>query len=179
MVGSTFYGTTTKGALPTRGPSLPSAPMVSASGHPFFHRDDDRRCLSQGGGHRLWLDAHRATVNGGTADDGTVFSLSTNGTGFQLLRSFAGTTRRRPFPSAPDTRRFEPCFRHDQMSRLHSANSGTVFRWHKWHRLQLLHTFVNGATTALYLFCPDARRFEPVRHERTVAARWTAERSTT
>ena len=93
LINSTFYGTTDEGGTVNKGTVF----SISTTGtgfqvlHSFTESTTERR-LSQSRSDRFWLDMYGTTVNGGTADNGTVFSLSTSGTNFQLLHSFAGTS---------------------------------------------------------------------------------------
>src|ERR1051325_2297669 len=53
---------------------------------------DDPECKLVLSGHTLY----GTTIHGGSSDDGTVFKLNTDGTGFTVLKNFNGTEGARP-----------------------------------------------------------------------------------
>ena len=93
LSGSTLYGTTRYGtvfAVHTNGTGFTNLYRFTAtSGSPPINRDGDapdaRLALS---GNTLYGTAH----GGGSAGDGTVFAINTDGTGFTNLHSFTATS---------------------------------------------------------------------------------------
>ncbi len=150
VVGSTFYGTTDEGGTADKGTVF----AIGTNGAGFQVIHSFTETTTDGAFPKVGVIAsgstlYGATVNGGTADDGTVFSLSTNGTGFQLLHSFAGTTDG-ALPFGGLTLVGSTLFGTTNGGSS-GANSGTVFSLGtNGTGFQLLHTFVNGANDGAY-----------------------------
>ncbi len=93
VIGSTFYGTTDEGGTANKGTVF----AIGTGGTGFQVIHSFTEATTDGAYPRAGVIAsgstlYGTTINGGTADDGTVYSLNTGGTSFQVLHSFAGTS---------------------------------------------------------------------------------------
>ncbi len=101
LIGSTLYGTTNEGGTANQGMVF----AVDANGTNFhilhsFAGGSTDGAYPYSGLVAIGSTLYGTTNNGGTADDGTIFSISASGTGFQLLHSFTETTSNGAFPYA-------------------------------------------------------------------------------
>ncbi len=150
VVGSTFYGTTDEGGTANKGTVF----SIGTGGAGFQVIHSFTETTTDGAYPKVGVIAsgstlYGATVNGGAADDGTVFSLSTTGTGFQLLHSFTGTTDGAlPFGGLMLV---GSTLFGTTNGGSNGQNSGTAYSLGtNGTGFQPLHTFVNGANDGAY-----------------------------
>ena len=94
--GSTLYGMTANGGGGVAGDGTIFSIGVNGTGYQILHSftgsTTDGNYPNDNGLTLVGSTLYGTTFQGGSAGDGTIFSMSTNGTGFTLLHSFTGGT---------------------------------------------------------------------------------------
>jgi len=146
LAGSTLYGTTIFGGSASDGTVF--SINTDGSGfqvlHSFLGNKDG--AIPCAGVTIVGSTLFGTTQNGGTANDGTVFSINTNGSGYNVLHTFIGGANDGAIPDAPLTRVGSTLFGTAEMGGR--ANHGMVFSIITGVELQGPPGVTNATTTA-------------------------------
>ncbi len=143
LVGSTLYGTTTKGGADNDGTIFSVNPDGSDQVLYSFTGGTSGGANPYAGLTLVGSTLYGTTYFGGSTGDGTVFSINTDGSDFQVLYSFTGGTERWRNPYAGLTLVGSTLY--GTTAEAGSADDGTVFSINTdGTGFQVLHSFAGG-----------------------------------
>ena len=144
LVGSTLYGTTLAGGADGDGAVF--SMNVDGSDYQVLHSFTDTSGDGASPVAGLTLDGstlYGTTSTGGAGGDGTVFSINTNGGGYQVLYSFSGGSADGAFPYAALT--LDGSTLYGTTTAGGSAGHGTLFSYNLGNNTeQLVYSFQGG-----------------------------------